>query len=144
MPERVLRVNRSIAIPLDEIQMRATRAGGPGGQHVNKTATRVEAVWNVVRSPSLPGDARALLLERLGARVDADGDIRVVAADHRSQLRNREAALDRLATLLARNLVVGKKRTPTRPTRASRERRIAEKKRRGDTKRDRQRPARND
>lgn len=139
MAERILQVNDSVAIPLAEVELRASRASGPGGQHVNKTSSRVEAVFNVRHSPSLPEAARALLLHRLARRLDTDGAIRVVSAEHRSQFRNREAALERLTELLRRNLIVARKRKATRPTQASRERRLASKKRRGAIKRDRRR-----
>ncbi len=144
MIRRVLQVNGEVAIPVSEVELRATRAGGPGGQHVNKVATRVEAVFNVRSSPALPGPARELLLTRLGHRLDAEGAIRVVASDSRSQLKNRDAALERLTELLRRNLHVAKPRKKTRPTKASRERRLTEKKRRGTIKRDRRRPAGDD
>ncbi len=140
MNPQVLQVNGEVAIPVSEVELRATRAGGPGGQHVNKVATRVEAVFNILTSPSLPESARALLTTRLGHRIDAAGAIRVVAADHRSQLRNREAALERLTELLRRSLHVARPRKRTKPTKASRERRLTEKKRRGGIKRDRRRP----
>jgi len=127
-------------IPLEELSFRASRSGGPGGQHVNTSATRVEVRWNVTGSPSLSDEQRQRLLERLGGRIDARGNLRVVADERRSQLRNREAALERLNSLVSDALKPRKKRKKTRPPRAADERRLDEKRRRGNAKRDR-RPA---
>jgi ribosome-associated protein len=127
-------------VPEHELQIRATRAGGPGGQHVNKVSTRVEVVWDVAASPSLGRERRALLLERLARRLDGRHRLRVVAADSRSQSRNREVAVARLRALVAEALRPRKRRVPTAPTAASRERRLAEKRRRSERKRDRGRP----
>jgi ribosome-associated protein len=127
-------------VPEHELEVRATRARGPGGQHVNKASTRVEVVWDVAASPSLTADQRALLQQRLASRLDRRGRLRVVTDEHRSQLRNREAAVSRLKALVAGALRPRKRRVPTKPTAASRERRIAEKRRRGEQKRER-RPA---
>jgi len=141
MSERALAVTSALSIPLAEIVLRATPSSGPGGQHVNRSSTRIEAVWNVTSSPVLSEAQRARLLLRLASRLDSDGDLRIVASDHRSQLRNREDALERLAGIVGRALAVPKTRRATRPTRASKERRLDSKKRRGDTKRERQRRA---
>jgi len=130
-------VSPALVIPLAELELRATRAAGPGGQHVNTSSTRIEVVWDVGDSPTLTDEQRARLLERLASRLDTSGRLRVVAGTRRSQLQNREAALARLAELVAAALVVPKRRRPTRPTRASKERRLAEKRRRGEQKRDR-------
>ncbi len=124
-------VNTSLSIPATEIQWRFTTSGGPGGQHANKTSTRAEARFDIVGSPSLSHWQRARLLERLGPEV------RVVADDFRSQLRNRELATQRLADRLAAALRVERTRRPTRATRGSKERRLSAKKRRGDLKRGR-------
>lgn len=132
--EDPLRIDRSLAIPLAEIELRASRSSGPGGQHANVTASRVEASFDVAGSPSLSDRQRELMLARLGARVTA------VAQDTRSQARNRELALERLRERLAGALVVRAKRRATRPTRAARERRLAGKRRRGEVKRERRRP----
>jgi ribosome-associated protein len=126
-------------VPDSELEIRATRAGGPGGQHVNKASTRVEVVWDVAASPSVKADQRALLLERLASRLDGRGRLRVVSDAHRSQLRNREAALARLRAIVTAALAPRKRRVPTRPTAASRERRLAQKRRRGEQKRERER-----
>jgi|SRR5438270_8754416 len=128
-----LRVTRDLAIPLDEVQVRASRSSGPGGQHANVTASRIEAVFDVRASRSLDEAQRARLLSRYGPRVTA------VAQDARSQSRNRELALERLRERLARGLAVQRRRTATRPTRASKERRLEAKRRLAQRKRDRRR-----
>jgi len=127
-------------IPLEELSFRASRSGGPGGQHVNTSATRVEVRWNVTGSPSLSDEQRQRLLERLGGRIDARGYLRVVADERRSQLRNREAAVERLNSLVSDALKPRKKRKKTRPPRAADAKRLDEKRHRGNVKRDR-RPA---
>jgi ribosome-associated protein len=132
-------VRGGIIIPRDELVIRATRAGGPGGQHVNTSSTRIEVVWNVARTRALDAEQRRLVLSRLATRVDADGDLRVVAADSRSQRQNRAAAESRLVALIARALVVPERRRPTRPTAASVRQRLDTKRRRADTKRQRRR-----
>ena len=132
-------VRDGVVIPRDELTIRATRAGGPGGQHVNTSATRIEVVWNVARTRALTEDQRRLVLSRLAPRVDADGDLRVVAADSRSQRQNRTAAESRLAAIVARALVVPKRRRPTRPTASSVRQRLDAKRRRADTKQQRRR-----
>jgi len=131
---RLLRVNSRLAIPLAEVLLRTSRSSGPGGQHANVTASRVEAVFDVESSPSLSDSQRRRLLERAGARVVA------VAQDERSQTRNRELALTRLSERLAQALKVPRSRRPTRPTAASRERRLAEKRLAAQRKRGRRPP----
>lgn len=133
-----LRINGGLAIPLTEIELRASRSSGPGGQHANVTASRIEAVFDVEASESLGPRQRELILDRLGPRVTA------IAQDTRSQTRNRELALERLREKLAGALVVQRKRRDTKPTRAGREKRLAGKRRRSDVKRGRQRPSRDD
>ena len=130
-----LRINRELAIPLAEVELRASRSSGPGGQHANVTASRIEAVFDVESSASLSPAQRERLLSRLGPRVTA------IAQDARSQARNRELALQRLRAKLAEALRVPKRRRPTRPTSASRERRLQAKRRRSERKRTRRRPA---
>ena len=130
-----LRVDDRLSIPLAEIELRASRSSGPGGQHANVTASRVEAVFDVEASASLDERRRHLLLQRLGPRVTA------VAQDARGQARNRELALERLAEKLAAALRERRSRRPTKPTRASREKRLDEKRRTGDRKRARRRPS---
>ncbi|HEY2202715.1 MAG TPA: alternative ribosome rescue aminoacyl-tRNA hydrolase ArfB [Solirubrobacteraceae bacterium] len=131
---RLLQVNRELAIPLAEVTLRASRSSGPGGQHANVTASRVEASFDVLASPSLSESQRARILARAGPRLSA------VAQDERSQARNRELALDRLTERLARALAVPRKRRPTRPTAASRARRLDAKRRDAQRKRERRRP----
>jgi ribosome-associated protein len=135
----MLIVNGRLRIPREELTVRATRAGGPGGQHVNTSSTRIEVVWNIDRSAALGDVDRARLRERLEHRIDAEGNLRVVAADSRSQKRNRDLAEERLVELVRRALVVPKHRRPTRPTKASVEARLTDKRRRSSTKQDRRR-----
>ena len=127
-------VRPGLTIPLDEIELRTSRSSGPGGQHANVTASRVEAVFDVAASATLSGAQKARVTARLGPRVTAS------AQDTRSQLRNRELALERLAARLAHALEVRRPRTATRPTAASRRRRAESKRRRADVKRARRRP----
>jgi ribosome-associated protein len=130
-------INASVAIPRSELVARASRAGGPGGQHVNTSSTRVEITWNVRQSTALSEAQRTRALVSLASRLDGEGTLRVVASDTRSQRQNRELAEQRLAELVRRALVVPRMRKKTRPTRASVERRLDGKKRSGDKKRDR-------
>ena len=122
--DNALIVSPDLSIPRFELSFRATRAGGPGGQHVNKASTRVELWWNVDQSAALNDEQRSRLRTRLGSRVDSDGNIRVVSSEHRSQTRNREAAEVRLAALVQRALVVPKARRKTRPGRGAIEGRL--------------------
>ena len=129
-----LRVTRSCQIPLDELEWRFSGSGGPGGQHANTANTRAEVRFDVAASPSLGPRQRARLLERVGPVV------RVVASDERSQARNRDLALQRLATRLAEGLHVERRRVPTKPSPAKRQARLEEKRRRSEVKRMRARP----
>jgi ribosome-associated protein len=133
-----LRVDERLAIPLAEIELRTSRSSGPGGQHANVTASRVEAVFDVEASRSLDEARRTRLLERLGPVVTA------IAQDGRSQYRNRELALSRLAAKLAAAPRVQRTRRPTRPTRSSRKRRLDQKRRAGERKQARRRPSAED
>ena len=130
-----IRVAENTVIPLEEIQFRASRSSGPGGQHANVTASRIEAVFDVEASTSLSDEQRDLLLRRLGERVTA------VAQDARSQARNRELALERLREKLAAGLRRPKPRRPTKPSRAARERRLEENRRRSTRKAQRRPPS---
>jgi ribosome-associated protein len=132
-------VNDRVSIPRHELSARASRAGGAGGQHVNTSSTRIELLWNVRTSGALDEDSRAQVLTKLASRIDGEGVLRIVASDRRSQLQNRESAEARLAETVRTALIVPKKRRPTKPSRAAKERRLAEKKRRGDTKSSRRR-----
>jgi ribosome-associated protein len=129
-----LPVRAGLAIPLAEIELRTSRSSGPGGQHANVTASRVEAVLDVAASRTLTDAQKARVTARLGPRVTAS------AQDTRSQSRNRELALERLAGRIAHALEVRRPRTKTRPTRASQRRRVDTKKRRGEVKKARRRP----
>jgi ribosome-associated protein len=129
---QVLRVTPTCVLRMDELDWRFSASGGPGGQHVNTANTRAEVRFDIAASPSLGPRQRARLLERLGPEV------RVVASDERSQLRNRELALERLRARLAEALRMETPRRPTKATKASRERRLEDKRRRSETKRRRQ------
>jgi ribosome-associated protein len=133
-PQRLLRVDAELAIPLAEITLRASRSSGPGGQHANVTASRVEAVFDVLASTALSEAQRARVLERAGPRLVA------VAQDERSQARNRELALERLAERLAQALTVPRRRRATRPSAAARTRRLADKRRAAQRKLERRPP----
>jgi ribosome-associated protein len=136
-PRNLLAVNEALSIPRSELDMRVSRSSGAGGQHVNKTSSRVEIFWNVLGSRALTEEQRARLREKLASRLTTEGSIRVVASDMRSQSRNRDLAEERLADLVRRALLIPKKRRPTRPTRASKEARLEGKKRLSHKKRER-------
>lgn len=131
----VVEISEGLAIPRTELEVRATRAGGAGGQHVNTSSTRIELLWNVARSTVLDDERRARVTARLATRIDGEGWLRVVSSARRSQQQNREAAESRLAELVRGALVVQKRRRPTKPTRASKEKRIRAKRKRSETKR---------
>jgi ribosome-associated protein len=133
--QRLLRIDERLAIPLAEIALRTSRSSGPGGQHANVTASRVEAVFDVTASASLSDAQRRRLTERAGPRIVA------VAQDERSQLRNRELALRRLAERIARALAVPTPRRATAPSAAARRRRLQDKRHAGLRKRARRPPA---
>jgi ribosome-associated protein len=132
-------VGPELTIPAAELAWRFSRSGGPGGQHVNTAATRAELRWNVAASAALGPVERERLLGALAGRLDADGTLRVVAEETRSQLENRERARERLAALVARALAPPRPRRATRPSAASREARLAVKRRRGEVKSERAR-----
>jgi ribosome-associated protein len=129
-----IRVTRSVVLPLAEVEFRYSRSSGPGGQHAQKTETRVEAVFDVESSSALTDVQRRRVLARAGPVI------RAIAQDERSRLRNRELALERLVEQLRRALRVERKRVPTKPTAAARERRLEQKRRRSQTKRMRRAP----
>jgi ribosome-associated protein len=132
-----LPVTDQIAIPRHELSFRATRAGGPGGQHVNTSSTRVELLWRFQDSRVLTEEQRARIRQKLAARIDAEGQVRVVSSAYRSQARNREAAGERLAALVRAALAVPKARRKTRPTRHSVEERLSAKRKASEKKRER-------
>jgi ribosome-associated protein len=132
-----LRVTPTVVIPRSELNVRATRSGGPGGQHVNTSSTRIEITWDVARTRALTEDQRARVVARLGARVSDEGTVRVVASDSRSQRQNRERAEARLADLIRRALAVRKARKRTRIPRAAIQARLEGKRRQGERKRQR-------
>lgn len=135
-----LQVSPELTISRGELSTRATRSSGAGGQHVNKTSSRIELTWNVSRSSSLTDDQRATILAKLRSRLTTDGDLRVVASTTRSQYRNREIAEQRLVKIVAEALRPVKKRRATKPTMASRQARLDEKKKRSSKKRERRAP----
>ncbi len=134
----MLHVHRGLDLPLTEVSWRATTSGGPGGQHANRTLSRVEVQFDVAASPTLGPRQRARLLERLGPVVRAS------ASESRSQTRNRELALERLAAKLDAGLRVQPVRTPTRPTKRAQARRVESKRRHAETKRRRRTPREDD
>jgi len=136
-PGDALVVDDRVAIPRHELLVRASRAGGAGGQHVNKTSSRIEIRWNVRTSTALDEPARARVLAKLASRLDGEGNVRVVSSEMRSQLQNRTRAEQRLAQLIAKALVVPKARKRTKPSRAAKENRLQEKKKQSERKRNR-------
>lgn len=130
-------VAEDVRVPRSELRYKATRAGGPGGQHVNTSATRVELSWDVAGSPSLTGEQRERIGKKLANRISGDGVLRLVESGSRSQRRNRETVTERFRELVAGALLVPKMRRRTRPPRAAAEARLKEKKRRGEIKRTR-------
>lgn len=140
MPDDPLEISPSLRLPSGELEYRASRSGGPGGQHVNTSSTRVEVWWDIAGSPSLTEAQRARLLTRLASRLDAAGRLRLVSSGSRSQLRNREDVTARLAAIVAEALVVPKRRKATKPSRAAKAARLEAKRRRSATKRERRRP----
>jgi ribosome-associated protein len=143
MSERDLPVRRGLAIPAGELRESASRAGGPGGQHVNKVSTRVTLRWNALESAALTPSQLARLRRRLRNRLTRNGELVVHARRHRSRARNRELARERLAQLVREALASPKPRVPTRPSRAARERTLAAKRQRSSIKRSR-RPVRDE
>lgn len=135
-----LRVTADLSIPRGELSVKATRSSGAGGQHVNKTSSRIELTWNAQASPSLSDTQREIILTKLRSRLTKEGDLRVVVSTTRSQFRNREIADERFTKLLASALQLVKKRRITKPTRASKEARLDGKKKHSNKKRERRAP----
>jgi ribosome-associated protein len=144
VPDGYLEITPALLLPLSELDYRATRSGGPGGQHVNTSSTRIEVWWDVAASPTLTDQQRERLLGRLATRLDGEGRLRIVASESRSQLRNREAATERLREVVAAALAVAKPRKRTRPSRAAKAARLEAKRRRAATKRERRPPRQDD
>lgn len=130
-----LAVTESVTIPRAELSFRASRAGGPGGQHVNTSSTRIELIWNVVTSPSLDEAQRARVMEKLSNRINSEGELLLAEGGSRSQQQNREAVTRRFVELVAEALYRPPPRRRTRPPRASKEKRLKAKKRRSEIKR---------
>ncbi len=131
----VLEVTHAVWIPRAELTYRATRSGGPGGQHVNTSSTRIELTWDVAGTPNLDEAQRARVREKLANRIDGDGVLHLAASDSRSQHQNKEAATERFRELLRQALEVPKARKRTRPSRAAREERLGAKRRQSEKKR---------
>ncbi|MBC7261075.1 MAG: aminoacyl-tRNA hydrolase [Chloroflexi bacterium] len=134
-----IRITSALAIPLSELEFRFSRSSGPGGQRVNRRETRVELLFDVQHSPSLNDTQRARLLTHLASHIDQEGVLRIVATTHRSQLRNREEALERFVQLLRRGLRAPRRRLPTKPSPQSIQQRLEQKRRRAEIKAQRRR-----
>jgi ribosome-associated protein len=140
MPDGFLEITTDLLLPRSELAYQASRSGGPGGQHVNTSSSRVEVWWDVAGSPTLTPEQRAQLLERLRSRLDSNGRLRLVSSGSRSQLRNREDVTERLRSVVAGALAVQKKRKPTKPSRAAKAARLEAKRRKSSTKQRRRAP----
>jgi ribosome-associated protein len=134
LDDHSLAINHELTIDRDELLFRFSRSGGPGGQNVNRTSTRVELLFDVAHSPSLNDEQRELLLRRLAGQIDKEGVFHLVAQTERSQWQNREQAVSRFVATLAAALRRTRPRVATRPTRASQERRLEQKRRRSQIK----------
>lgn len=139
MPDDFLLIDDHVAIPLGELSFRYARSSGPGGQHVQRTETKVELLFDLADSPSLSEEQRRLAMSRLGGRVDQAGVLHLTSQAGRSQLENRADVMERFRRLLAAALKPPKARRPTRPTAAARQRRLEEKQRRSQAKQQRRR-----
>lgn len=135
-----LEITPGVTIPASEIEARATRSSGPGGQHVNTSSTRVELVWVLADSRAVSDAQRARIREKLNGRLDAEGNLRIVASDTRSQRQNRALAEERLVILVRRALAVQKVRKRTKPGKGAIERRLSEKHKHSERKRERRTP----
>jgi ribosome-associated protein len=135
--DEIILIDDRVQIPLSELDFRFSRSSGPGGQHVQKSSTRVELLFDVARSPSLDEEQRARVLSRLSGYVDSNGVLHLASQSERSQLRNRQEVVARFQQLMGRALARRKRRRPTAPTAASREQRLERKKHRSQVKRQR-------
>jgi ribosome-associated protein len=141
MPEdNVLEITPELRLPLAELDYQASRSGGPGGQHVNTSSTRIELWWDVGASPTLSSEQREILLQRLAPRLDSSGRLRLVSSGSRSQFRNREDVTERLQALVAAALAPRKQRKRTKPSRAVKAARLEAKRRRATIKQRRRAP----
>lgn len=140
----MLVVTSAVRIPRTELEVRASRSGGPGGQHVNTSSTRIELRWQPVTSVALSEMQRERVIRALASKLDSEGWLRLTASEHRSQLKNRESAEARLVALIRGALVVPKVRRPTKPTHASKQKRLQSKSQHSEKKQQRQRPLRDD
>jgi ribosome-associated protein len=130
-------ISEKLSIPRNELQFRFSTSRGPGGQHANRSASRVTLLFDVYGSPSLSEQQRSILIQNLGNRMDQNGVLRIEAQESRSQHKNRQVALERFRTLVSTAVVERKKRQSTKPSLAAKERRLANKKKKSDVKRDR-------
>lgn len=133
--ESVVQINDGLWIPRAELSYRASRSGGPGGQHVNTSSTRIELLWDVGATPSLSDEQRARVQERLANRINTEGVLLLASSEHRSQSQNKDSVTARFAEMLAAALKVPKRRKRTRMPRAAKEKRLKAKKERAQTKR---------
>lgn len=143
MDEDILHIDNQVSIPRSELDFRYSRSSGPGGQHAQKSSTRVELLFDVAHSPSLRSDQRARVMKRLAGHIDTEGVLHLASQSERSQYRNREEVVERFQALMRQALKRRKRRKRTKPTAASRERRLRRKKRRSEKKK-RRRPVRRD
>ena len=130
-------IKNDIAIPYHELEITTSRSGGPGGQHVNKTETRITIRWNVKETSAFPEALKERVLKNLGSRLTADGDLIIHNSESRSQLQNKNNALEHLAAIIRKALLAPKKRIKTKIPKKEREQRLLEKKQRGDIKKGR-------
>ena len=144
MDDGLLEIDSTLSIPLDELTYRASRSGGPGGQHVNTSSTRIEVVWDIAASPSLDDAQRARLLDQLATRLDKEGRLRLVSGATRSQLQNRVDVTARLARVVAAGLHVPRPRKRTKPSRAAKAARLEAKRKRAGLKASRRRVERDE